>query len=256
MLAVMAIYHFSTRPIGRRQGLNAVAQAATCSGSALRDARTGLLYDFSDRAGVDYSAVVLPAHADKACLRWAADREQLWNAAEAAECRRNSCVAREYELAVPHELNLLQRIQLVHDYAQELANRYHVACDVSVHAAPPDGDPRNLFAYILTTTRVLTPTSLGPKAVPEFGDRERAGRGLPSARAELIHLRGRWAADANYALERAGSVVRIDHRRLREQGIDRIPEPRRNPVSRSSDAATCARIEPPATGTNLMRHRD
>jgi MobA/MobL family len=36
-------------------------------------------------------------------------RQQLWNAAEIAEKRRDSRAAREYEVAVPHELTKAQR---------------------------------------------------------------------------------------------------------------------------------------------------
>ena len=38
-------------------------------------------------------------------INWARDRQTLWNAAEVAEKREDARVAREYEVALPHELD-------------------------------------------------------------------------------------------------------------------------------------------------------
>ncbi|MGK3681401.1 MobA/MobL family protein, partial [Escherichia coli] len=35
---------------------------------------------------------------------WCTNRAELWNAVEKAECRKNSQLAREIELAIPREL--------------------------------------------------------------------------------------------------------------------------------------------------------
>src|SRR5258708_33655079 len=42
---------------------------------------------------------------------------------------------------------------------------------------------------------------------------------------EMVHVRESWAIVANPALEQARVESRIDHRSLREQGIDREPGP-------------------------------
>ena len=39
----------------------------------------------------------------------------------------------------------------------------------------------------------------------------------------LLETRAAWAAQTNQALERAGHAIRIDHRSLEAQGIDRVP---------------------------------
>jgi hypothetical protein len=54
---------------------------------------------------------------------------------------------------------------------------------------------------------------------------ERQRRGLPVGIAEIKAVRQRWAALSNQAFEAAGLQVRIDHRSLRAQGIDREPRP-------------------------------
>ena len=57
---------------------------------------------------------------------WRAARERLWNAAEAAERRVNSTVAREYELALPAELDAAGREALAVGFAREVVSRFGV----------------------------------------------------------------------------------------------------------------------------------
>ncbi|EIZ77116.1 conjugal transfer protein [Novosphingobium sp. Rr 2-17] len=97
----MAIYHFSAKVITRAAGSSAVAAAAYRSASRLHDARIERTHDFSNKAGVVHSEVMLPDGAPKA---WR-DREQLWNDVEAAEVRKDAQLAREVEFAIPRELN-------------------------------------------------------------------------------------------------------------------------------------------------------
>jgi len=42
---------------------------------------------------------------------------------------------------------------------------------------------------------------------------------------ELLHVRARWAAVTNEALQQARIAARVDHRSLEAQGIDREPRP-------------------------------
>ncbi len=65
---------------------------------------------------------------------WAQDRAALWNAVEAAERRKDAKVAREYQVALPHELTPEERAGLVRDFAERLCARYGVAADVAIHA--------------------------------------------------------------------------------------------------------------------------
>ena len=59
--------------------------------------------------------------------------------AEAAENRKDARVAREYEVALPHELNAQQRRELVRGFARELAERHGCALDVAIHAPHREG---------------------------------------------------------------------------------------------------------------------
>ncbi|HAZ60146.1 MAG TPA: conjugal transfer protein TraA, partial [Gammaproteobacteria bacterium] len=97
----MASFHLAVKTIGRSAGRSATAAAAYRAGVEITDERTGLVHDYTRKQGVEHSALVVPADAPA----WANDRAALWNAAEQAETRKNSTVAREYEIALPAELS-------------------------------------------------------------------------------------------------------------------------------------------------------
>lgn len=219
----MAIYHLSTKPVSRGAGRSATAAAAYRSAERVHDLTTDQVFDYSRKHGVEHSEIVLPTLAAKHDIHWARDRQALWNAAEAAEKRRDARVAREYEVALPHELSRGERVELVRAFAGEIANRYGVAVDFSVHRPDRAGDHRNFHAHILTTTRVVEPTGLGAKASIEWSDTDRFKRGLEGARHEVKAVRAKWAELTNEHLLARGLEARIDHRSLEAQGIERTP---------------------------------
>lgn len=221
----MAIFHLQIKSISRGAGRSATAAAAYRAGERIRDERTGVLHNYSRRTDVHHQEILLPAGLEGADGAWATDREHLWNAAEAVESRRDARLAREYQVALPAELNQQQRVQLARRFAGELANRYNVAVDLAVHAPRAAGDPRNHHAHLLATSRELTATGFGAKAGLDMASEERQRRGLPAGIAEIKAVRERWAALSNEALADAGLELRIHHGSLRSQGIDREPLP-------------------------------
>src|SRR3546814_3712600 len=96
----MAIYHLAVKSVSRSTGRSAVAAVAYRAGVALENGRDGLVHDYTRRSGVEDAFIVVPEGAE-----WAQDRSALWNAAEAAEKRKDAKVAREYELGLPAELD-------------------------------------------------------------------------------------------------------------------------------------------------------
>jgi ATP-dependent exoDNAse (exonuclease V) alpha subunit len=207
----MAIYHLSVKAISRSAGRSSTAAAAYRAGCEITDKRTGEVHDYTRKGGIASTDLVLPDGASE----WAADRSALWNAAEAAERRKDACVAREYEVALPDELLPDERRRLAVDFAKEMANAEGCAVDVSIHAPGKEGDSRNHHAHILRTTR-----KVGPDGLTDKLDTEKAGR---NRAADLDAVRTRWAVLTNERLRENGIEVRIDHRSLKEQGIDRIP---------------------------------
>jgi len=235
----MAIYYLSLKNFSRSDGSNAPSSAAYRAGERIRDERSGRIYDHSARRDVLHKEIIVPARFADTPLEWARDRSSLWNAAEAAEKRRNSRVAREYTVALPAELNSEQRLVLARGFAQELSDRYRFAVDLAVHAPRdfPGSDPRNFHAHLLATTREVTADGLGAKTSLELSDAARRQLGLAPTVYELVHVRERWAAVTNQALQEAALAARIDHRTLREQGIEREPSSWRPRVSYDQELA-------------------
>lgn len=200
----MAIFHLSVTPYSRSNGHTATAAAAYRSGIRLVDERSGITHDYTRRAGVAERIMVMPEGAPG----W--DRAQLWNNAEQAETRKNSCVAREVRVAIPIELTPAQGAELTRQYTSWLVDRYGFAADASIHT--DDGNPH---AHILTTTRRVGRGGLGEKC-----------RELDSAKtgsAEVLTMRQTWERMANTALELAGRPERIDHRSHAAIGRDDLP---------------------------------
>jgi len=204
----MAIYHCSIKTVGRSQGRSATGAAAYRAGERIIDKRTGEIHDYRRKSGVEYTEIILPQGV------LPIERGQLWNTAEAAENRKNSTVAREYELALPDELNHGQRKALALDFARHLADRYGVAADVAIHAPGRGGDHRNHHAHILTTTRQIA----------QGGELGAKTRSLDDRRSgEVEQIRATWGRMVNTALERAGHLSRVSHKSLEKQGINRNP---------------------------------
>jgi hypothetical protein len=207
----MAIFHCQTKPLSRSSGRSAVAAIAYRSGVLIRDERQGLTHDYTRRSGVEYTELVLPEGAGQ----WT--RENLWNAAEMAEKRKDARTAREWEVALPSELTPEERRGLAVEFAQALSVRYGCAVDVAVHAPSAKGDERNFHAHLMATTRAVRDGALGEKVAIELDDKIRAQRGMESGRREIEQVRALWAETSNRRLERAGETERIDHRSLAEQ---------------------------------------
>ena len=207
----MAIYHLSVKPISRTDGRSATAAAAYRAAIQISDTRTGKLHDYRRKQGVVSAVLLVPEAAPK----WAHDRSQVWNAAEIAEVRKNATVAREFEIALPAELNDLQRQQLAHEFAQELVNQHGCIADVAIHQPSGGGDQRNHHAHILLSTR-----RLGPEG---FTDKTRELDDYSSGPKWVHKWRERYAQLQNRYLQQAGCEVRVDHRSYQNQGVDVLP---------------------------------
>jgi len=211
----MAIFVMKMKTFSRasgKRGSRATSGAAYRAGERIRDERTGATYDHSGRRDVLHKEIVLPSSLAGAGreMDWARDRSTLWNAAEHAEARRNARVAREFTVALPHELAPAARTALSRSFARELADRYGSAVDLVIHA--PRTDPRNFHAHLLATTREVTAEGLGPKTTLELSGTERHRRGLARWADEIASVRERWASLTNEALREAHVEARVSHR--------------------------------------------
>ena len=207
----MAIYHLTIKAVSRAKGQSSIAAAAYRSGEKIENERTGEIADYRRKSEVDHKEII----------GFEGSRSELWNKAEKAEKRKDATLAKEYELALPKELNRVQKIELAREYGNYLHERHKVAVDVCIHKIDSD----NPHAHILTTTReVKSGNELGDKAAREWSDTKRQQHGLAGRKEDLLEARQKWAECANRALERAQVIERIDHRSLKNQGIDRDPK--------------------------------
>ena len=190
------------------------------AGEKLTNERDGITHDYTAKQGVEHAEIVLPegVNAD-----WARDRSDLWNAAEFAEKRKDARVAREFEVALPHELSAEERLEATREMAQELADRYGAAVDFAIHAPHEASDVRNHHAHILMTTRQVTENGLGEKTYLERENKWLLAHDLPTTDMQLRDLRQRWEGIANERLAMAGLDIRIDHRSHMERGLEIAP---------------------------------
>ena len=216
----MAIYHLSTKPVSRSSGRSAVASAAYRCAVLLTNHRDGLVHDFTRKEGVEHKEIVLP---DGHSADWALDRSALWNAAEFAEKRKDARVAREFEIALPHELSPEGRLKAARAFARDLANRYGAAVDFAIHSPSEHGDIRNHHAHVLMTTREVGRTRLGEKTYLEHKNARLLANGMATTDMQLRDIRQAWEGIANRQLQREGLDVRIDHRSHMERGLELSP---------------------------------
>ncbi len=199
----MAIYHLHAKMVKRSEGRSAVGAAAYRSGSRLTDERTGYVFDYTDKPGVEHTEIIAPEGA----AAWVYDRTTLWNTVEHAERRKDAQVAREIEIALPVELSKDQQVELMRDFVRRTFVSKGMVADFAIHR----DNPENPHAHLLLTTRSLTETG--------FGLKQRDW----NAKTELLAWRGEWAGMANEHLARAGLDIRIDERTLEAQDIDLKP---------------------------------
>jgi ATP-dependent exoDNAse (exonuclease V) alpha subunit len=170
----MAIYHLSMKPMSRSSGRSAVAAIAYRAAEKLTNERDGIEHDFTRRQGVEHAEIVLP-EGIAAGADWARERAALWNAAERAEVRRDARVAREIEVALPHELTAEQRLELTREFSRSLADRYGVAVDFAIHSPHGHTDIRNHHAHIMLTTRKVGEWGLSEKSELELENKKLPG---------------------------------------------------------------------------------
>jgi ATP-dependent exoDNAse (exonuclease V) alpha subunit len=210
----VAVYRCSVSVVSRSKGRSATAAAAYRAGERIDDRRTGLVFDYGRRSGVLHSEILAAEDSPE----WVCTRAELWNRVEEIEKRKDSQVAREVLLALPNELSDEQRLELTRAYVREQFVDKGMVADVSIHAPGREGDERNHHAHVLLTMRPVEGDKFGAKA-REWNEKE-----------QVEIWRKEWADHQNRAFEKLGLEVRVDHRSLEAQGIDREPEPKLGPT--------------------------
>ncbi len=219
----MAIAFARARYISRSSGGSAVRSAAYNGREEIAAERTGEMFYFRNRDTPEHHAVLLP---DGAPERFGQSGE-LWNAAEAAERRKDAQVAREIVLALPanREVTAEDRLALVHSFAEEHFVSKGLAVQLDIHAphgAEAESERANWHAHLLITTRRIEPDGFAAKKardldpeVRQAGGRARVADGAAWGELWRDHqdryfrehgLEARVDATATHAQEHIGPV--------------------------------------------------
>lgn len=164
---------------------------------------------------------------------WAtSDPKQFWKAADKHE-RANGAVYREHEIALPDELTQEQQRTLVIDLVTNLVGDKTYQYAVHGPKSSLEG-ATNTHLHLMFSDRLPDGLSRPPERMfsrynaedPSLGGcrKDGGGRSRLKVRDDLISTRKLIADRQNAALEKYGYDARVDHRSLKEQGIDRKPE--------------------------------
>jgi hypothetical protein len=108
-----SIFHCQAEAISRAAGRSATA-AAYCAGERIIDDRTEEVHGYRKKRGIIHKQIFVSKGYR------GVTRSILWNHTEAAENRKDAKVAREWEVALPAELNAFERWDAACDFALAL----------------------------------------------------------------------------------------------------------------------------------------
>jgi len=236
-LRLMAIAFARARYISRSTGGSAARSAAYNAREAISDERTGTLYYFKHRDAPEHHEVLLPEGADAKL----ADAATLWNAAEAAEKRKDAQVARELVLALPanHELSHEDRVELARSFAEAHFVSKGLAVQLDVHAphvGDTDGERANHHAHLLVTTRRVEGDHFALRKARELDPEVKSlrGRGVVT---DGEHWGAAWRDHQNRYFAEHGLELRVD-------ATSAVVQQHVGPIRmRAEDSAAVARSE-------------
>lgn len=235
----MAIYHMSIKNISRAKGKTAIAAAAYRAGTTLQDQETGITHSYTKKTEVAYTEIILPEHAPEEYR----NREILWNEVQKVETQDRARLAREWEVAIPNELDLDQAKTLIRNFGESLVKE-GMCIDLAIH-----WKNGNHHAHIMGTTRPIGKDGKWaskerkgykldakgnkiPVIDPKTGKQKIGARGRKMWQRETVQAndwnrrekveewRKRWADCCNKYLARE---QQIDHRSYERQGVTQLP---------------------------------
>ena len=227
----MAIFHISFSNISAGKGRSAIAGASYRSGEKLFDQKEDRSY-FYARSVMPESFILTPKNAPE----WAIDREKLWNEVERKDRRANSRYAKEFNVALPVELNSDEQKELLTKYVQENFVDEGMVADVAIHRDHSD----NPHAHVMLTNRPFNPDgtwglkSKRENILDENGSKTYTGNSrFPRSRKvwlvdwdkkeKITQWRHNWAVSVNQVLEQKNIPDRISEKSFADQGIDETP---------------------------------
>ena len=160
----MAIYHLSGQIISRSGSdgntRSSVACAAYRSGERLFDERSQETKYYT-RSIEPVTKILAPGKSPS----WVFDREKLWNAVEKVEKRYDAQLAREFNIALPNELNTKEQEKLAYEFCQKAFVDKGMVADICIHN---DKEDNSHFHVMLTIRPFKENGDWGAKAKKEY----------------------------------------------------------------------------------------
>ena len=217
--------------VQRSNRQSAVAAAAYQSGEKLFCEYDQQVKHYPEKRGIVHNEILLPANAPPEY----ADRNTLWNAAEAVEKQWNSQLARRWVLSIPREIPPDQYAALVRDFCNQQFVSKGMCVDFAIHDKG-DGNPH---AHVMLTMRAMDehgkwlPKSRKVYDLDENGERIKLPSGRwKSHKEDTVDWndqryceiwRHEWEVIQNRYLEANDRPERVDLRSYARQGLDIVP---------------------------------
>ena len=217
--------------VQRSQRQSAVAAAAYQSGEKLFCEYDQQVKHYPEKRGIVHNEILLPPNAPQEY----ADRNTLWNAAEAVEKQWNSQLARRWVLSIPREIPPDQYAALVRDFCRQQFVSKGMCVDFAIHDKG-DGNPH---AHVMLTMRAMDergkwlPKSRKVYELDKNGERIKLPSGRwKSHKEDTVDWNDRkygeiwrheWEVIQNRYLEANNRPERVDLRSYERQGLDIIP---------------------------------
>ena len=219
--------------VQRSQRQSAVAAAAYQSGEKLFCEYDQQVKHYPEKRGIVHNEILLPENAPPEY----ADRNTLWNAAEAVEKQWNSQLARRWVLTIPREIPPDQYAVLVREFCEQQFVSKGMIADFAIHDPHPPG--HNPHAHVLLTMRAMDehgkwlPKSRKVYDLDENGERMKLSSGRwKSHKEDTVDWndqkyceiwRHEWEVIQNRYLEANDRPERVDLRSYARQGLDIVP---------------------------------
>ena len=162
---------------------------------------------------------------------WAESPDEFWGAADKFE-RKNGSAFREFEFALPRELTLKQNINFVNAFIKKILPKQFYS--LAIHQPNASDGEINMHCHLMICERkndgVGRPAeqffSRYNAKNPAKGGAKKLNTGISGKqrKQDMMELREEFALLQNDHLERAGSTARVDHRTLKKQGVNRVPQ--------------------------------
>ena len=206
----MAIPFARIEYVSRSSGGSAVRSSAYIARDAIKAERTGELFYFKHRDAPEHHEVMLPQGAAERF----AEAGVLWNAAEAAEKRKDAQVAREMVVALPANAGVTteDRIEMVRSFAEEHFVKKGLAVQLDVHAphgADTESERANWHAHLLITTRRIEGDELSAKKARDLDPEVRSAGGRARV-ADGAAWGALWGEHQDQYFREHGLDVRVD----------------------------------------------